>query len=94
MSFAEGARAQAQFAPDELPDVIELTVADVQEGYRSGAWTAEQLVAAYLERIGTYEDRYNAFVSLNPGALADAARLDAERERARARVARSTASRS
>jgi Asp-tRNA(Asn)/Glu-tRNA(Gln) amidotransferase A subunit family amidase len=59
-------------------DVVELTVADVQAGYASGRFTAVELTRAYLERIGRYEDRYNAFISMNPEALADAAALDEE----------------
>lgn len=65
-----------------LPDVVELTVADVQEGYRTGAFTAVELTRAFLERIGRYESTYNAFVSMNPDALRVAAELDAEYERA------------
>jgi Asp-tRNA(Asn)/Glu-tRNA(Gln) amidotransferase A subunit family amidase len=59
-------------------DVVELTVSDVQEGYRTGAFTAVDLTRAYLDRIERYESTYNAFVSMNPFALADAAELDAE----------------
>lgn len=59
-------------------DVVELTVADVQAGYASGRFTAVQLTQAFLERIAAYEDRYNAFISLAPDALAVAAALDAE----------------
>lgn len=59
-------------------DVVELTVADVQAGYASGRFTAVELTRAFLERIAAYEDRYNAFVSLNPRALEVAAALDAE----------------
>lgn len=60
------------------PDVVELTVADVQEGYAAGRFTAVELTRAFLERIERYEPRYNAFISLNPDALRIAAELDAE----------------
>lgn len=63
---------------DPLPDVVELSIADVQEGYRRGAFTAVQLTRAFLERIDRYEGTYNAFVSMNPDALRTAAELDAE----------------
>jgi Asp-tRNA(Asn)/Glu-tRNA(Gln) amidotransferase A subunit family amidase len=59
-------------------DVVELTVADVQAGYRSGAYSAVQLTQAFLDRIARYEDHYNAFISMNPAALEIAAELDAE----------------
>lgn len=59
-------------------DVVEMTVADVQEGYASGRFTAVDLTRSFLERIARYEPRYNAFISMNPSALVIAAALDAE----------------
>ncbi|MDH3422995.1 MAG: amidase, partial [Gemmatimonadota bacterium] len=59
-------------------DVVELTVWDVQEGYRTGAFSAVELTQAFLDRIARYEDNYNAFVSMNSAALETAADLDAE----------------
>jgi Asp-tRNA(Asn)/Glu-tRNA(Gln) amidotransferase A subunit family amidase len=58
--------------------VVELTIEDVRTGYRTGSFTAVQLTQAYLDRIARYEDHYNAFISMNPAALAVAADLDAE----------------
>jgi len=71
MAFPLGASAQTI-------DVVELTAADVQAGYATGRFTAVELTRAFLERIERFEPRYNAFISMNPDALADAARLDAE----------------
>jgi len=59
-------------------DPVELTVADIQEGLRSGRFTAEELTRASLARIARYERRYNAFISMNPDALAQARALDVE----------------
>jgi Asp-tRNA(Asn)/Glu-tRNA(Gln) amidotransferase A subunit family amidase len=59
-------------------DVVELTVADVRAAYAAGTYTAVQLTQAFLDRIDRYEPHYNAFISMNPDALADAARLDEE----------------
>jgi amidase len=59
-------------------EVTELTVADVQAAYAAGTYTAEQLTRAFLERIARYEPRYNAFISMNPDALATARALDEE----------------
>jgi amidase len=73
LSLALPPRAVAQ----EI-DVVELTVADVQAAYATGRFTAVALTRAYLDRIERYEDRYNAFISMNPDALAVAAELDAE----------------
>jgi len=60
------------------PDVVELTVQQVQADYAAGRYTAVQLTRAFLDRIARYEDRYNAFISMNPDALAIAAVLDRE----------------
>lgn len=69
-------------APDAQPlDVAELTAAQVQEDYRASRYTAVQLVGAFLKRIERWEGRYNAFVSMNPDALAQAAALDEEYQR-------------
>jgi Asp-tRNA(Asn)/Glu-tRNA(Gln) amidotransferase A subunit family amidase len=45
----------------------------------AGRFTAVELTRAFLDRIQQYESRYNAFIVLNPDALAIAAELDAER---------------
>ena len=58
-------------------DLDELTVDQIQAGLRAGTFTAQQLTQAYLDRIDTYEPIYNAYVSMNPDALADAAEIDA-----------------
>ena len=69
-------------SPDGLPgpeiDVVELTAEDIQAAYARGDYTAVQLTEAFLARIARYEDHYNAFISMNPHALATAAALDEE----------------
>jgi Asp-tRNA(Asn)/Glu-tRNA(Gln) amidotransferase A subunit family amidase len=59
-------------------DVLELTVPQIQQDYAARKYTAVQLTQAFLARIGRFEDHYNAFVSMNPNALQEAAALDAE----------------
>lgn len=46
---------------------------------RDGRTTSRQIVTQYLTRIGLYEDRLNAAVSINPHALDEADALDRER---------------
>ncbi len=58
--------------------MTELTTERIQADFAAGRYDAVQLTAAFLARIGRYEDRYNAFISLNPGALTAADYLDAE----------------
>ncbi len=64
--------------PGAALDVLELTVDRVQADYAAGRYTALQLTQAFLDRIARYEDRYNAFISLDPDALVSAAALDEE----------------
>jgi amidase len=59
-------------------DVVEMTTADVLAGYAAGDFTAVELTRAFLSRIARYESYYNAFISMNPDALAVAAALDVE----------------
>ncbi len=62
-------------------DVLELTVADAQAGFKAKRFTARQLTQAYLDRIAAYDLKGPAIrciVAVNPAALADADKLDAE----------------
>ncbi|MDR5735500.1 amidase [Caballeronia sp. LZ025] len=60
-------------------DLAELTVEAVQEGFRTGSFTAEQLARACFERIERYNAKYNALIFLNPAAIDDARRIDERR---------------
>ncbi|SDM18285.1 Asp-tRNAAsn/Glu-tRNAGln amidotransferase A subunit [Catalinimonas alkaloidigena] len=59
-------------------DLTELTVADIHEAYRAGRFTAQQLVAAYLDRIKEVDTLTHAISVVNPEALAAAQALDDE----------------
>ena len=73
---------QPETAPprEDAPDieVVELTAEQIQSDYAEGRYTAVQLTQALLARIECHEDLYNAFISMNPDALATAAALDRE----------------
>jgi amidase len=73
---ASGALAPAVAA--RLPDIQELTVDRIQADYAAGRYTAVGLTTAFLQRIQRFDGFYNAFISLNPEALAIAAELDRE----------------
>jgi Asp-tRNA(Asn)/Glu-tRNA(Gln) amidotransferase A subunit family amidase len=63
-------------------EVYEKSITELQDAMRSGRVTSRQLVEAYLARIRAYDKQgpaINAFIALNPHALADADALDAER---------------
>ena len=68
---------QRKFEPTEA------TIADVHRALRSGKLTCRQLVEAYLKRIDAYDQstKLNAIVIVNPQALAEADKLDAEFKR-------------
>jgi len=67
-------------------DVVEATIADLQEALRTGRTTAVELVEAYLARIDAYDSpgsptALNAVVVRSPDALDDARASDARRAR-------------
>ena len=59
-------------------DIVELTTTRVREDLLAGRYSVVQLTRAFLDRIARFENHYNAFVSMNPEALATAAELDEE----------------
>jgi len=59
-------------------DVVELTAEQLAAGYAEGRFSVAEVTRAFLGRIAAYEPRYNAFISMNPEALADAQALDVE----------------
>jgi Asp-tRNA(Asn)/Glu-tRNA(Gln) amidotransferase A subunit family amidase len=61
-------------------NVLETTIEEIQQAYKSGQLTARQLVEIYLERIERYDKKgpvLNAIITINPEALKEADRLDA-----------------
>ncbi len=66
-------------APDDAY-LETLTVDRVQEGFRSGALTAESLVRACLRRIERLNGHYNAVIFLNLNAIDEARQIDRRRE--------------
>jgi len=81
-SAPSDAEAAAPFALEEV------TVAELQEGMRSGRYTSRSLVEAYLSRIEALDRRgpaLHSMLDLNPDARAIADSLDAERRAGRVR---------
>lgn len=61
-------------------DIEETTIARVQEGYRSGAFTVREVVQAYLDRIEAIDrsgPALNSIITVSPTALEEADALDA-----------------
>ena len=70
----------AEIKPFELD---EITIPDLQDGMKSGKFTARALVEKYTARIGEIDKigpAVNAVIELNPDALAIADALDQERK--------------
>jgi len=65
--------------------VAETTIAEIHAAMRAGRLTSRMLVETYLKRIEAYDQktRLNAIVVVNPQALAEADKLDAEFRRTR-----------
>ena len=62
-------------------NVEELTITQIHAAYKKGAFTSQQLVSAYLERINQLNPQINAITTLNPQAMAIAKALDEEYKR-------------
>lgn len=63
-------------------DLTQASVAELRDGLASGSWTTRSLCAALLERIAAIDatgPRLNSVIEVNPAALEEADRLDAER---------------
>ena len=60
--------------------LMETTITEIHQAVRSGELTCRKLVEGYLKRIETYDQstRLNAIILVNPHALVDAEKLDAE----------------
>src|SRR5262245_35683652 len=59
--------------------VVEATIADRRKALDEKRITSHEIVAQYLMRIATYEDKLHAALYVNPRALQEADELDRER---------------
>jgi amidase len=70
--------------PDIKPfELEEITIGELQEGMKSGRFTARSLVEKYTKRIEDIDKRgpaVNAIIEMNPDALSIAQELDRERK--------------
>ena len=79
-----GVAAQGSAASNVKPfELDELTISDIQDGMKSGKFTARSLVEKYQARIAEIDKQgpaINSVIQLNPDALAIADALDQERK--------------
>ena len=76
------ARPVSAFEPPAF-ELDELTITDLQQGLRSGKYTAKELVEKYTDRINDIDRKgptLRSVIELNPDAEAIAAALDRERK--------------
>lgn len=74
--FAEG---------DPFPELVEVTIGELQAKMKSGKLTSRRLVEMYLERIKQIDTKTRSVLELNPDALAIADQMDKERKRGKLR---------
>jgi len=69
--------------PVKTSELDEITVAELQDGMKSGKFTAHSVTQKYLDRIAEIDKQgpaVNAIIEINPDALRIADSLDAERQ--------------
>src|SRR5688572_18274506 len=70
---------------DPFPELIEITIPQLQGRMRSGKLTARRLAEMYLERIKHIDTKTRSVIEINPDALAIAEQLDKERKNRKTR---------
>jgi amidase len=63
---------------DPYPELVEMTIAEMQAKMRAGELTSRRLAEMYLERIKMIDTRTHSVLELNPEALAIFKRLSRE----------------
>jgi amidase len=70
---------------EPFPELVEVTIPQMQAKMKSGEWTSRRLVEMYLERIKEIDPKTRSVLELNPDALAIADQLDKERKKGKVR---------
>lgn len=80
MSMTDPTARAATSSAEASIDLMMLTVEKVQEGFRTGAFTAESLAEACFRQIDLFNGHYNAIIFRNDdAALSDARTIDRRR---------------
>lgn len=75
----------AAFEGDPFPELVEVTVPQLQAQMKLGKLTARRLTEMYLERIKQIDTKTHSVLELNPDALTIADALDKERKKGKVR---------
>jgi amidase len=82
---ARTAQSSSKSKPLTSFTVVEASIADLRAALEQGRATSHEIVRQYLVRIGTYEDRLHAAITVNPKAMELADERDRERAQGRIR---------
>src|SRR3984893_6555135 len=82
--LSAGLALQGQVKPVAF-NVVEATIPEMRAAMEHGRITSRDLVALHLIRIGLYEDKLHAAITVNGNALQEADELDRERTRGNVR---------
>lgn len=81
LTLFQNSRGEMTFEPNEpFPELVEVTIADLQSRMKSGKLTARRLAEMYIERIKQIDSKTRAVVEINPDAFTIADQLDKERK--------------
>lgn len=70
---------------EPFPELVEVTIGELQAQMKEGKLTSRRLVEMYLERIRQIDTKTHSVLETNPDALAIADQLDKERKRGKVR---------
>src|SRR5438093_13654055 len=70
---------------DPYPELVEITIPQLQAMMKSGKLTSRRLTEMYLERIKEVDPKTHSVLELNPDALAIADQMDKERKKGKVR---------
>jgi len=70
---------------DPFPELVEVTIPQLQAKMKAGQLTSRRIVEMYLERIKQVDTKTRSVLELNPDALAIADQMDKERKKGKLR---------
>src|SRR6185369_3491932 len=87
ITLMRNAKAEIPLFADAAPypELVEVTIPELQAKMKSGVLTSRRLVEMYLERIKQVDTKTRSVLELNPNALAIADQMDKERKKGKLR---------
>lgn len=88
IALFKDARGEITFGPldgDPYPELVEVTISELQAKMKAGKLTSRKLTEMYLERIKQIDTKTHAVLEQNPDALSIADALDKERKKGKIR---------